>query len=73
MLVLKNICTSEVHFVCDSYVKSIKNVEQQARSAIDGSYHIPGADQVLSKDFRYTLRSPKFKNALIRYFYGVMK
>ena len=75
VLVMKNICniqSSEVHFVCDSYVKSIKNVEQQARSAINGSYHIPGADQVLSKEFRYTLRSPKFKNALIRFLYGVM-
>ena len=37
-LVLKMICSPTariVHFVCDSYVKSIKNVEQQARGAND--------------------------------------
>ena len=59
-LVLKNICNtqaSEVHFVCDSYVKSIKNVEQQEKRCCvnDGLYHITGADQVRPKDFRHAL------------------
>ena len=70
-LVLKNICNtqaSEVHFVCDSYVKSIKNVEQQERGVNDGLYHITGADQIHPKDFRHALRSPKFKNAIIKFF-----
>jgi len=53
-LVLKIICSvqaTEVHFVCDSYVKSIKNVEQQARGANDGSFHITGPDLLRPKDF----------------------
>ena len=41
-LVLNNICNTQasgVHFVCDSYVKRLKNIEQQARDVNDGSYH----------------------------------
>ena len=74
-LVLKNICNtqaSEVHFVCDSYVKSIKNVEQQARGVNNGLYHITGADLARPKDFRHALRSPKFKNALIKFFLNTL-
>ncbi|KAG1693768.1 Peripheral-type benzodiazepine receptor-associated protein 1 [Nymphon striatum] len=70
-LVLKIICSTqadETHFVCDSYVKSIKNAEQQARGANDGSFNITGADQLRPKDFRYALRSPNFKTALIKFF-----
>ena len=55
---------NHIHY-CDSYVKSIKNVEQQARG---GLYHITGADQIRPKDFRLALRSPKFKNAIIKFF-----
>ncbi|KAG1648372.1 hypothetical protein GQR58_029891 [Nymphon striatum] len=70
-LVLKIICSTqadETHFVYDSYVKSIKNAEQQARGANDGSFNITGADQLRPKDFRYALRSPNFKTALIKFF-----
>ena len=62
-LVLKIICSTradEIHFICDSYVKSIKNAEQLVRGANDGSFHITGADQLRPKDFRYALRSPNF-------------
>ena len=37
-------------------------------SVNDGLYHITGADQVRPKDFIHALRSPKFKNALIKFF-----
>ena len=70
-LVLRIICSTqarEVHFVCDSYVKSIKNIEQQARGASDGSFLITGADQLRPKDFRHALRSPSFKTALLKFF-----
>ena len=70
-LILRIICSTkahEVHFVCDSYVKSITNIEQQARGASDGSFHITGADQLRPKDFRYALRSPSFKTALLKFF-----
>jgi hypothetical protein len=70
-LVLKIICrpkASEVHFVCDSYGKSIKNIEQQARGTSEGSYYITGADQIRPKDFRHALRSSTFKTALIKFF-----
>jgi len=75
-LVLKIICSPKarkVHFVCDSYVKSIKSVEQQARGANDGSFHITGADQLHPKDFRHALRSPNFKTALIKFFMEAWK
>ena len=70
-LVLKIVCSTqadEIHFVYDSYAKSIKNAEQQARGANDGSFHINGADQLHPKDFRYALQSPNFKTALIKFF-----
>ena len=69
-MVLRIICSTparEVHFVCDSYVKSIKNVEQQARGANDGSFNITGADQLRPKDFRHALKSPSFKTALLKF------
>jgi hypothetical protein len=69
-VVLKNICnvkSKDIHFVCDSYVKSIKDTEQQARGATGGTFHITGADQVCPKDFAHALKSPSFKKALCRF------
>lgn len=71
-MVLKIICSAkstEVHFVCDSYVKSIKNknIEQEARSTTEGSFHITGADQLCPKDFGHALKSPDFKKALTKF------
>jgi hypothetical protein len=69
-LLLRIICSTpakEVHFVCDSYVKSIKNVEQRARGETDGSFNITGGDQFRPKDFRLALRSSSFKTALLKF------
>lgn len=69
-LILKNICRTaakEVHFVCDSYVKSIKNVEQQARGETESSFNITGGDQFRPKDFRFALKSSSFKTALLKF------
>ena len=69
-LLLKNICSTpakEVHFVCDSYVKSIKNVEQLARGETEGSFNITGGDQFRPKDFRFALKSSSFKTALLKF------
>ena len=52
--------------LCNSYVKSIKNFEPQARGANDGSFHIAGADQLHPTDFRHAWRSPNLKIALIK-------
>ena len=70
-LVLKIICNTdanEIDFVCDNYVKSIKNSTQRTRETNDGSFHINCADQLRPKDFRFALRSSNFKNALIKFF-----
>ena len=68
---LKIICNTqadEIHFVCDNHVNSIKNASQQARGANDGSFRITGAEKLRPKEFRFALRSPNFKNALIKFF-----
>jgi hypothetical protein len=50
------------------YITSITTVELQARGENNGSVHITGTDQLLSKDFRHALRSPNFNTALIKFF-----
>ena len=59
-MIIKIICsapTERVHFVCYSYGKSIKNVEEHARGTNERSFHITGPDQLRPKDFRQALKS----------------
>ena len=56
----------EIHFVCDSYTKSIKGMEQNARGANEQEFSISGSDQKRPRDFKSALQSPKFKTAFLR-------
>lgn len=48
-LLLTTICNTtavEIHFVCDTYVKSINSAEQLANGSTDASFHITGTEQL---------------------------